>query len=205
MSSLIQDVTPFVVRKCDRVMVESADGRRPVTRVTGIFQRANAVNANGRMYPKDVLGKAIENLQENIKARAVLGEFSHPQDATIHMDRASHLVTKVWVEGDNVFGECEVLEEMPCGKMLKTLLDNQVRVCVSSRGVGDMESIKEGDKEYQRVKPGYSLVTWDVVQEPSVGNTVLHVMEGKVLNLKGQFEAELLEEIKDMINGRNVL
>jgi hypothetical protein len=204
MSGLITDTMPLQIIKCDRVMAEGKDGSRPVTRVTGLFQKAGVVNANGRMYPKDIMAKAIGDLQESIKARAVLSEFDHPTDAKIHMDRACQLITKVWMDGNDVFGECEILEDMPCGKMLKTLVDNKVRVSVSSRGVGDMETIKEGDKEYQQVCPGYSICTWDVVQEPSVPHTQLSVMESKnrIFNLKKQFEGELLEEIKDLLGGR---
>jgi hypothetical protein len=201
MGGLISDIIPFEIKKCDRIMVEGASGSRPVTRVSGIFQRANVVNANGRMYPRKVLSKAVDALQEAVKCRSVLGEFDHPTDAKIHMDRACQLITKVWMEGDNVYGECEILEDMPCGKMLKTLIDNKVRVSVSSRGVGDMESIKEGDKEYQKVMDGYTIVTWDTVHEPSVKGTELSVMESRnrMLDLKVQFEHELLEEIKDML------
>lgn len=204
MSGLITDTMPLQIIKCDRVMAEGKDGARPVTRVTGLFQKADTINANGRLYPKDIMAKAVADLQENIKARVVLGELDHSQDAKIHMDRASHLITRLWMEGKDVFGECEILEEMPCGKMLKTLIDNKVRVSVSSRGVGDMEAIKEGDKEYQRVCNGYSCMTWDCVLEPSVANTQLTVMESKnrIFNLKKQFEGELLEEIKDLLGGR---
>lgn len=101
-------------------------------------------------------------------------------DAKIHLDRLSHVITKVWMESKYVYGVAEVLEEMPCGKMLGALLRAKVQVGISSRGVGDLEVVNEGtESQHYKVCKGYQIVTWDVVGEPSVQEAVLSVMESR--------------------------
>jgi hypothetical protein len=100
-------------------------------------------------------------------------------DAKLHLDRVSHLITKLWMEGKYVYGVAEVLEDMPCGGPLATLLRNKVRVGISSRGVGDMEEVvSEGMSKFE-VQPGYQFVTWDVVGEPSVKEATMNMMESR--------------------------
>jgi hypothetical protein len=133
-----------------------------------------------------------------------MGEFDHPQDAKIHMDRVSHLMTKVWMEGKNVLGELEVLEEMPCGQMLSALVRAGVTVGISSRGIGDMKpTMTESMQEAYEVLPGYRFVTWDTVAEPSVKEAELSVMESKqrMLSQKKQIEQALLAELSKHLRG----
>jgi hypothetical protein len=99
-------------------------------------------------------------------------------DAKIHLDRLSHLMTKVWLEGKKVYGEAEVLHKLPCGAMLRGLFEHKVRVGISSRGVGDMEVMEHKGRDVYRVMPGYTFVTWDVVAEPSVHGAILNIQEG---------------------------
>ena len=202
--NLIQDVMPLKILRRDRVMSEGVDGKkRPVLRVGGQFQYANRPNANGRIYPTVVLEDAVKRLQEDIKQRRVLGEFDHPPDAKIHLDRVSHLITKLWMEGDVVYGEAEVLENTIMGSQLKALLESGVNVGISSRGVGDMETTIHEGEEYYKVLDGYSFVTFDMVAEPSVQGSFMSVLESKnrdairqVKNRRKQAEKNLIEEIK---------
>lgn len=182
---LIQDTFPFKVLD-KKTVVEDINGvSQPVTRVTGLFQLGDKENANGRFYPtRDVLQPAVQQIQEDVAARAVMGEYDHPADAKIHLDRASHLITKIWMEGRKVFGEADVLHLLPCGAMLRGLFEHKVRVGISSRGVGDMEVQENGGHEIYRVMPGYSFVTWDAVAEPSVGGAILNIAEGLNRRLK---------------------
>lgn len=99
-------------------------------------------------------------------------------DAKIHLDRVSHLMSNVWMEGNKVFGEIEVLHLLPLGACLRGLFEHKVRVGISSRGVGDMEIAEHKGKEIYRVLPGFQFVTWDVVAEPSVNGAVLNIQEG---------------------------
>lgn len=198
--NLFQDSYPLKVLETS--VVTEGVGGRPVMKVTGIFQKADERNANGREYPYKVLAKAVNEIQEDIAKRAIMGEFDHPTDAKIHLDRVSHIITKVWMEGKYVYGNAEVLTDMPCGAMLGALLRNKVQVGISSRGVGDMETVNEGQQETQRVLDGYQFVTWDMVAEPSVTEAVMSVMESKdrkVITRKVRAsidpEAELVRQI----------
>jgi hypothetical protein len=182
----IRDTFPFEVVDKKDCMVEDANGREtPVMRVTGLIQNGDTENANGRFYPtKDVLTPAVRAVQEDVDKRAVVGEFDHPSDAKIHLDRVSHLMTKVWMDGRKVYGEAEVLHRIPCGAALRGLFEHKVRVGISSRGVGDMEVVEHNGHEVYRVMPGYSFVTWDVVAEPSVSGAVLNIQEGLARRLR---------------------
>jgi hypothetical protein len=207
-TQLIEDSRPFKILK-SRVITESTTGiKAPGLRLTGVFQRADEKNANGRLYPLDILGEAIASMQDAINERRVMGEFDHPPDAKIHMDRVSHLLTKLWMEGNVAYGEMEVIKGMPCGDMLACLIDQGVQVGISSRGVGDMEmTMHEGEEAYC-VMPGFSFVTFDAVAEPSVSGTQLMVMESRQKKMleeqaKSQHSAErnLLVEVRNFLAG----
>jgi hypothetical protein len=183
--------------------VKEKDGAKKL-RLTGIIQKADVYNENGRLYDSGVLTEAVGAIQESINNRKVMGEFDHPADAKIHMDRVSHLMTKVWMENNNVLGELEVIEDMPCGQMLAALVRAGVTVGISSRGVGDMRpAVNEGMEAYE-VLPGYRFVTWDVVAEPSVKEAELSVMESKQRKLiqKQTVEQELIREISNRFRGQ---
>jgi len=214
----IQDTFPFVIKRQVNVMSEDLNGvKRRVIRIGGQFQHAGQPNANGRIYPRNVLEEAVNNLQEDIKSRRILGEYDHPPDAKIHLDRVSHLITKLWMEGDKVFGEAEVLANTLCGAQLKALLENKINVGISSRGVGDMETTMFEGEEYYKVMPGYSFVTFDMVAEPSVrgsymnvlssskDNTAIRVAESvekkTVLNTRKDKENLIIIEASNMLKG----
>jgi hypothetical protein len=155
---------------------------------TSVFQRADKRNANGRVYPESILKHAVDKLQEQIKNRQVMGEFDHPPDAKIHLDRISHLITRLWMEDKTVYGEVEVINDArcPCGSMLACYLDRGIQVGISSRGVGDMEMVQfEGEEAYQ-VQEGFEFVTFDAVAEPSVSGTQLKKMNESIERQKNQ-------------------
>lgn len=129
----------------------------------GKFQEANAVNKNKRMYPFDVLDGNVKRLQETIEAGGLTGELDHPSDSIIHFKDASHKITKLWWEGNVLMGEGVVLST-PAGKVLKALIDDGVRVGISSRGVGNGTVNNEGVLE---VSDSFKLITFDCVADPS--------------------------------------
>ena len=177
---LIRDSFTFDVIDKKDIVVEGRGGKElPAMRVSGLIQMGDRENANGRIYStNDVLRPAVENIQEDISSRAVMGEFDHPADAKIHLDRVSHLMTKVWMDGRKVYGEAEILHNLPCGACLRGLFEHKVRVGISSRGVGDMDVVESAGKELYQVMPGYAFVTWDAVAEPSVNGAILQIQEG---------------------------
>ena len=201
---LIRDTYEFKLLDKKNAIREDKNGNgMPVLRVTGLIQMGDTCNGNGRYYStSEVLGPAVKQIQEDLKARAVLGEFDHPSDAKIHLDRVSHLMTNVWMEGRKVYGEAEILHKLPCGAALRGLFEHKVRVGISSRGVGDMEVVSESDgQETYRVMPGYTFVTWDAVAEPSVSGAILNIREGlqktlkPIKTMKRKFEPEVYQKL----------
>jgi hypothetical protein len=191
-NQVIRDYYPLKVIKRDSVIAESANGKRPVLRLTSLVQKSDTPNENGRIYPHEVMMESIAAIQSAVKERMVLGELDHPDDAKIHTENAAILLTKLWMEGKNVYGQFEVLEGMPKGQMVKALIEQDVRVCISSRGVGDLESyLSEDGNEFNRVLPGFKFVTFDAVNEPSVNGTQLNVMESKIRVARDKSRVEL--------------
>ena len=130
--------------------------------LVGVCQKAGTKNGNGRVYPKSVLKREIENYQNSIRERRALGELDHPDDSVINLKNASHLVTKMWWEGDNVMGKIEILDT-PSGRILKDLLKSGVKLGISSRGMG---SVKESMGSLT-VEDDFQLICFDMVSEPS--------------------------------------
>jgi hypothetical protein len=141
----------------------------------GKFQEANAVNKNKRMYPYDVLATNITRLEESIKARSLYGELDHPSDSVIHLKEASHLVTKLWWEGNTLMGEGEVLPT-PAGMILKKIMESGGRVGISSRGVGNGQVNNEG---VLVIGESYKLITFDAVADPSTFSAFQKRIVGK--------------------------
>ena len=129
----------------------------------GKFQEAETVNKNKRMYPKTVLGSNVDRLEEAMNAGGLCGELDHPTDSIIHFGNASHKVTKLWWEGNTLMGEGRILNT-PCGKILQSLVNDGVRVGISSRGVGNGKVNEDG---ILVIGESYKLITFDAVADPS--------------------------------------
>ena len=127
----------------------------------GKFQEANAVNKNKRMYPFDVLAGNVEKLEECVHSRGLYGELDHPTDSIIHLSNASHVVTKLWWEGNTLMGEGEILPT-PSGMILKKLIESGCRIGISSRGVGNGQTNNEG---VLVIGESYRLIAFDAVAE----------------------------------------
>ena len=142
---------------------ESAGPGNGLVKFRGKFQEAEAVNKNKRMYPFEVLNTNVKSLQECIGKGGLIGELDHPTDSIIHFVNASHKVTKLWWEGKTLMGEGIILNT-PSGKILKSLINDGVRVGISSRGVGNGKVNEEG---ILVIGESYKLITFDVVADPS--------------------------------------
>ncbi|MAF42911.1 MAG: primosomal protein [Parcubacteria group bacterium] len=130
--------------------------------LSGIMQKADVVNGNGRVYPHRVLMKEITNYARIVKERRALGELDHPDDSVINLKNASHLVTDIWMEGTDVKGKIKVLDT-PSGKVLQELVRAEVNVGISSRGMG---SVSESQGQ-TIVEDDFQLICFDMVSEPS--------------------------------------
>jgi len=130
--------------------------------LSGVMQKADALNGNGRVYPRKVLEKEIKNYQKLINERRALGELDHPDDSVVNLKNTSHLVTNVWWDDENVMGKVLVLDT-PSGKVLKSLVEAGVKLGISSRGLGSTK--EKSGKTY--VNDDFQLICFDFVSEPS--------------------------------------
>lgn len=136
---------------------------KSLVKFRGKFQEAEAINKNKRMYPFDVLDENMKRLQEAITERRLVGELDHPSDSIIHFVNASHIITKLWWDGNTLMGEGEILPT-PHGNVLKCLIDAGVPIGISSRGVGNGKVNEDG---ILVIGESYKLITFDAVADPS--------------------------------------
>jgi hypothetical protein len=143
--------------------------------LTGVMQRADAKNGNGRVYPFDVLQREVKNYQKLINEKRALGELDHPESSVVNLQNCSHMVTKVWIEGKDVMGKIKILST-PAGETLRSLIKDGVQVGISSRGLG---SVKEkGGKTF--VEDDFQLICFDIVSDPSTEGAFMNLSENKV-------------------------
>jgi hypothetical protein len=145
--------------------------------IEGVFLQSDIRNRNGRMYPYDTLSREVQKYNENyIERGRALGELGHPDGPTINLDRVSHKIISLKSEGKNFIGRAKILET-PMGKIAKNLLDEGVKLGVSSRGLGSIE--RRGDTNI--VKDDFMLSTAaDIVADPSAPDAFVEgIMEGK--------------------------
>lgn len=151
--------------------------------ITGIFMQAEQKNRNGRIYPKDVLGREVERYNQNyVQKNRAFGELGHPDSPSINLDRVSHMITQLYPDGNNFIGKAKILDT-PNGKIVKSLLDGGASLGVSTRGVG---SLKEANG-YKLVQDDFHLATAaDIVADPSAPDAFVQgIMEGKEWILDG--------------------
>ena len=149
--------------------------------LTGIMQRADAQNGNGRVYPRPILEREMENYKKLVRERRALGELDHPEDSVVHLKNASPMVTDVWWDGNDVMGKVQVLNT-PSGQVLKELVGAGVKLGISSRGLG---SVSEGNGTTM-VEDDFQLICFDFVSEPSTTGAFM-MTEGKDINLDKVF------------------
>lgn len=158
MTQFIQDV--FVI---ENLQVLTEGKANPTTKVRGIFGRVNETNKNGRKYPTKVMEGQLKQVQPMIEERRLCGELDHPQNDTVKLSNASHLITKLELKGDELIGEAEILNT-PAGLTAKALIEGGVCLGISSRGMGTLSEDADGSKV---VNDDFKLVTFDLVAEPS--------------------------------------
>ena len=145
--------------------------------LTGVMQRADAQNGNGRIYPRSILEREMGNYQKLIKERRALGELDHPDQAVINLANASHLVVESWWDGNDVMGKIQILNT-PSGKILRSLVESGVTLGISSRGMGSVTENAQGTI----VEDDFNLVCYDMVSEPSTTGAFM-MKEGKEPNI----------------------
>jgi hypothetical protein len=170
MRQLIVDYLPFEVKP--EQINESMKGNNGKLIVKGVLQRAEAKNQNGRIYPREILEReAHKYTKEFIGQRRAMGELDHPESSVVNLQNVSHNVKEMHWEGDNLLGTVEVLGT-PSGNILKNLFEAGIKLGISSRGMGSVESVNEG--EAQEVQDDFELIAFDFVSNPSTHGAFLH-------------------------------
>jgi len=179
------------------VITEAKENGEKVYAIEGVFAQAEKKNRNGRIYPRPIMENAVEKyVQEQVKTKRAVGELNHPEGPAVNLDKVSHLITNLQWEGNDVIGKASILDT-PNGKIVKGLLDGGVKLGVSTRGMGSLET-RNG---YMVVKDDFILNTVDIVQYPSAPAAFVNgIMEGVewVWN-NGIIEPQVIEEMETEI------
>ena len=160
-----------------KIITEAKGGKKSLF-IEGIFLQGNIKNRNGRMYPLDTLRKEVERYNEsNIVSGRALGELGHPDGPTVNLDRVSHKIVSLKESGSNFIGKAKILNT-PMGKIASNLIEEGVKLGVSSRGIGSLKPTKEG---FNVVGEDFMLATAaDIVADPSAPDAFVEgIMEGK--------------------------
>ena len=180
MKNLLVDYIPFDISQ-DTIneAIKEENGKLVVR---GVLQRAEAKNQNGRVYPKEILMRESKKYDENfIKQKRALGELDHPDSSVVNLQNVSHNITEMHFEGDNLIGTCEILTT-PSGNILRELIKNGIKLGISSRGLGSVETVNEGpnDQPVQKVGKDFELIAFDFVSNPSTHGAFMHPMNESV-------------------------
>lgn len=166
-------------------------------RLRGKLQEAEQKNGNSRVYPREVLEDQVKKyIAGPIKTRTALGELDHPETSVVSLSNASHVITKVWWEGNDLMGELELLNT-PAGKIAQALVEAGIPLGVSSRGMGSVRQIGETVE----VQPDFELYCWDLVSVPSTPDAYLRLAEGKQLPSKYSQANKTITEILCSLTG----
>ena len=168
---------------------EAQDGSGGKTlKLKGVCIEGGVRNANERVYPVNEISKAVDTINEQIKTgHSVLGEVDHPDDLKINLDRVSHMIEKMWMDGPAGMGTLKILPT-PMGELVKTMLTNGVKLGVSSRGSGNVNDANGHVSDFE-------IVTVDVVAQPSAPNAYPQAIYEGLLNMRGG--QRLLDMFKD--------
>ena len=176
---LLVDYIPFEVTKEQiNESISQNDGRLVVK---GTLQRAESQNQNGRVYPREVLMReAKKYAKEFIGQNRAMGELDHPESSVVNLANVSHNIKEMHWEGDNLLGTVEVLST-PSGNILTELFKSGIKLGISSRGMGSVETVSEaGDEPSQEVQPDFELIAFDFVSNPSTHGAFMYPMKESV-------------------------
>jgi len=178
-------------------ITEAKEGGGKNYMIEGVFAQAESKNRNGRIYPQMVMEKAVgKYVKDQVNTKRSVGELNHPDGPTVNLDKVSHLIQRLNIEGKNVMGKALILDT-PNGKIVKGLLEGGVKLGVSTRGMGSLE--QRNGAMY--VKDDFILNTIDIVQDPSAPAAFVNgIMEGVdwVWN-NGIIEARVIEKMETEI------
>ena len=167
-------LTEWFPINCSKEVLEESrktNGGKIILR--GPIQKSNTLNQNGRIYPKAILEREIMNYQKLIQENRAMGECDHPDSSVVELKNVSHVVKEAYMQGDVVYGAIEILDT-PSGKIIQSLIESNVTLGISSRGVGSTQ--KQGATNI--VQDDFQLICFDMVSEPSTPGAFV-MREGK--------------------------
>ena len=179
MKQLLVDYLPFEVKP--EQIIESMKNNHGRLVVRGVLQRAESKNQNGRVYPREVLMREVKKyVKEFIGQNRAMGELDHPESSVVNLANVSHNIKEMHWEGDNLLGTVEVLST-PSGNILTELFKSGIKLGISSRGMGSVETVSEaGDEPSQEVQPDFELIAFDFVSNPSTHGAFMYPMKESV-------------------------
>lgn len=156
----------------------------------GIFIQGGVKNANERVYPVSEIENAVDTLNKQItEGYSVLGEVDHPDDLKINLDRVSHMITNMWMDGANGYGKLKILPT-PMGQLVRTMLESGVKLGVSSRGSGNVNDMDGRVSDFE-------IITVDIVAQPSAPNAYPKAIYESLMNMKhGHKVLEIAKEVR---------
>lgn len=161
MKSLLIEVNPLKLNS--QTITESLKKNNGTLIVETLLATAEVKNGNGRYYPKELWEREMNRYnKESVQIRNAVGELDHPDSQVINLKNVSHLISEVWWDRDRIFGKLEILNT-PSGNIVKNLLENDISVGVSSRGMGSLKQVGE----VLEVQDDFSILCWDIVSNPS--------------------------------------
>ena len=178
MALYLKENLTFDAARMEVLTEDSKDGKSKNLYMKGICIQGGVKNHNERVYPVNEIADAVSTLNEQITGGySVLGEVDHPDDLKINLDRVSHMITEMWMDGPNGYGKLKVLPT-PMGQLVKTMLESGVKLGVSSRGSGN---VNEADGKVS----DFEIVTVDVVAQPSAPNAYPTAIYEGLMNMRG--------------------
>ena len=169
-------------------IVESEVGEKNMF-MEGIFVQGGVKNANQRVYPVSEISKAVESVQKKIsEGFPVLGECDHPPELTVNVDRVSHIIENMWMDGPNGYGKLKIVPT-PMGNIIRTLIESGATLGVSSRGSGEVDG--------QGNVSNFEIVTVDIVAQPSAPDAYPKAIYEGLMNMRGGFQTwQLAQDVK---------
>jgi hypothetical protein len=171
MKQVLIETIPFIVSRQQLTEGVKTAAGNPI--VEGILATAEVKNGNGRYYKKDLWEREIDKYMSCVKENRALGELDHPESSIINLKNVSHNIVDIWWNGDKVMGKLEILPT-PSGNIVKALIDNNITIGVSSRGMGSLKPLGET----MEVQDDFELVAWDFVSTPSNPGSWMHPIKG---------------------------
>lgn len=180
------------------IITEAAENGKKTHFIEGIFMQGDIKNRNGRIYPCNTLENEMKRYENDfIKTKRALGELGHPDGPTINGDRVSHLITEMKRDGNNFYGKAKILST-PMGEIVKTFIDEGVKIGVSTRGLGSVKQLKDG---VMQVQDDFHLSTVDIVTDPSAPDAFVNgIMENKEYYYDIASSSWRAQEIADVID-----